>query len=286
MDAAQRRSQRRSQRLNGAGGLPIMVDHWPCGGRGPVVLLHGGGQTRHSWGDTGEMLSRLDYEVMCMDLRGHGESGWDVEGRYGIEWFRDDLREVLLTFSQPAVLIGASLGGITSLLVAGEAPEDRVRGLVLVDITPRPNVNGVARIQAFMTAHPDGFETVEQAAEAVAAYLPNRKRPPNPKGLMKNLRERSGRLHWHWDPKFLKEARSDHDLNRDRLAQAARQVSVPTLLVRGEISEIVTPADAAAMLELIPHAEVVEVADAAHMVAGDHNTVFGEAVIGFLERLA
>ena len=154
-----------------------------------------------------------------------------------------------------------------------------------MDITPRPQLDGIARIRAFMNSAPDGFADLDEAAEAVAAYLPGRRRPRSSAGLMKNLRERDGRLHWHWDPQFLAVTSHQHEASGALQEAVARNITAPTLLVRGQQSEVVSPEDAAAFKRLVPHSELVEVEDAAHMVAGDHNTVFGEAVVAFLNAL-
>lgn len=272
--------------VEGARALPIAADHWPASDRPPVILLHGGGQTRHAWGETGRALSARGYEVIAMDLRGHGDSGWAADQDYSFDAYRDDLAAVQAYLGRPAVLIGASLGGIAALLAAGEGDPALVRALVLVDITHRPSPAGSSKIQAFMRGGRDGFDSLDDAIEAVAAYLPHRRRPKDPSGLLKNLREREGRLHWHWDPQFLETAASERGLVGGRLDRAAAAVTAPTLLVRGSLSDIVTPEDVEAFREVVPHAEFVEVAGAAHMVAGDENTAFGEALMGFLMRAA
>lgn len=268
--------------LAGAGGLRLAADHWPNPDGAAVVLLHGGGQTRHAWGETAEALAGRGYEVVSVDLRGHGDSAWSPGLDYGLDWFCDDVLAVLAHLGRPAVLVGASLGGIAALLAVTKAAPDQIAGLVLVDITHRPSSDGARRIQAFMTANPEGFADLGEAADAVAAYLPHRPRPADPSGLMKNLRRRGERLHWHWDPAFLMVTAEDRFQDDGRLDRAARLVRAPCLLVRGDKSEIVSPEDAQALLALIPHARMVEVKGAAHMVAGDQNTAFGEAMLAFL----
>lgn len=270
----------------GRGGLHLAYDRWDAAGAQPVVLLHGGGQTRAAWGATAEMLASRGYAVLSLDLRGHGESAWSTDLDYGLSAFRDDIRLTLATLDRAPVLIGASLGGTTSLLVAGEDPATPVAGLVLVDITAAPTAKGVDRILAFMRSAPNGFADIEEAMDAVASYLPHRPRPRDPAGLMRNLRERDGRLHWHWDPEFLEVITADTLGNPHRLEQAARRISAPTLLVRGAESEVVTDADATGLAELIPQVEIVEVPHAGHMVAGDQNTAFGAATLAFMERVA
>jgi non-heme chloroperoxidase len=254
--------------------------------RPPVVFLHGGGQTRHSWGRTAERLARAGWPTLTLDLRGHGDSEWAPDGDYRLETFAADLQAVMAKLERPPVLVGASLGGVTSLLVAGEHPE-RVAGLVLVDIVVDPEPAGVQRIRDFMNARPDGFADLEEAADAVAVYNPNRPRPRNVDGLRKNLRlGADGRWRWHWDPAFMADDDEPRGRgNRAQLRAAAEALTVPTLIVRGLRSDVVSDAALAAMRELVAHADVADVTVAGHMVAGDDNDVFGERLEAFLSRV-
>ena len=270
--------------IHGSGGVRLAIDRYGKETDPPVLLMHGGGQTRHAWGATARMLAKRGYYVLSMDLRGHGDSEWSPTTDYTLSAHRDDVLAVLATVKQPAILIGASLGGISALLAAGEGPRDKIRALVLVDITPAPLKSGSDKIRNFMTSHPEGFETIDQAADAVAEYLPHRPRPKDPSGLMKNLRPRNGRLFWHWDPKMLDVMVADRLAENDRLVKAARAVTAPTLLVRGEESEIVSEAEVETFKAMMPKAEVVVVKGARHMVAGDQNTQFGDAVLEYLDR--
>jgi non-heme chloroperoxidase len=256
----------------------------PAGGQ-PVVFLHGGGQTRASWKGALAAVARRGYRGVSLDLRGHGDSDWAADGDYQLDRFVDDLAEVLATLHAPAVLVGASLGGLTSLLAVGDRGLPAA-GLILVDVTPQLEPAGTSRIRDFMTGNPDGFASLEEAADAVAAYLPHRPRPKDPSGLAKNLRLReNGRLHWHWDPRFMSSDRAPRaGMPSDRLQDAARALKIPTLLIRGGLSEIVSPAGARAFLELAPHAEFVDVSGADHMVAGDANDAFNAAVLDFIDR--
>lgn len=250
----------------------------------PVLLLHGGGQTRHSWSSAAVELARRGYHAVSIDMRGHGDSGWSGDGDYRMTLFRDDVLAMIDQLPSPPVLVGASLGGVASLLAIGESEAAVAAGLVLVDITPRVELSGVARIQAFMNARPDGFETLDEVADAVAAYNPSRPRPRNPAGLLKNLRQRNGRYFWHWDPAFL----SQPDVLRpeyfDRLDAAAANVRVPVMLVRGAESEIVSEETVAQMRGLMPDADFVDISGAGHMVAGDRNDAFNLAVFDFLDH--
>lgn len=272
--------QRVSYRVNG---LRLVGDAWGEQGAPPVVLLHGGGQTRHAWGETARDLAARGWYAIALDLRGHGESDWAPDGNYMIDAFVTDLQQVLTHFDRPPVLVGASLGGITALLTEGEAAHPVSAAIVLVDITPRVNPQGVERIRAFMTAKPEGFASLEEAADAVAAYLPHRPRPKDLSGLAKNLRlGPDGRYRWHWDPQLMNPARFARARDPERLLAAARSLRVPTLLVRGKLSDIVSEETAAEFLAAVPHARYVDVSGAGHMVAGDRNDIFSQAVIEFL----
>jgi pimeloyl-ACP methyl ester carboxylesterase len=252
----------------------------------PVLFLHGGGQTRASWGRAVGAVAQRGFRGITLDLRGHGESGWAPDGDYNLERFVDDLEKVTQALSAPAVMVGASLGGLTALQGIG-GRKLPAAGLVLVDVTPRLEQKGADKIGAFMRSAPDGFANIDEAADAVAAYLPHRPRPKDVSGLKKNLRERGGRLHWHWDPAFMGDVRAPRDLHdRKRLDDAAAGLNVPTLLIRGGLSEVVSQDSVDEFLALTPHAEFVDVGGADHMVAGDANDAFNAAVIDFITRHA
>jgi pimeloyl-ACP methyl ester carboxylesterase len=270
-------------------GLHVAADEWP--GAGPaVVLAHGGGQTRHSWGGTAEALARHGHRVVSVDLRGHGDSDWAPDGDYTMAAYREDAVAVVRWMDAPVAWVGASLGGMTGLHAVDEAPE-LFTALVLVDITPRPAAAGVSRILEFMAKDAvDGFASLDDAADAIAAYQPHRPRPTDLSGLEKNLRlGDDGRWRWHWDPAFLDirtggASEPTRDRHHDTLEAIARRLTLPTLLVRGRLSDLVTEAEVADFLDMVPHAEYVDVAGAAHMIAGDRNDVFTDAVVRFLDR--
>jgi len=275
--------------IEGAGGLLLTADEDGDPAGDPVVLLHGGGQTRHAWGTTLAAVAAHGFHGLSVDLRGHGESQWDPDGNYTIDGFAADVAAIATSFDRPPALVGASLGGISSLVAIGEATEPIARSLVLVDVAHRLEPAGVQRIGAFMTGNLDGFASLEEVADVIAAYNPHRPRPKDLSGLRKNLRQRpDGRWVWHWDPRFVTGRFGDPDETRaslmraDRLSNAARRITIPTLLVRGRMSDLLSEERAQELLELIPHARLVDVAGAGHMVAGDKNDAFNEAVVSFL----
>jgi non-heme chloroperoxidase len=252
-----------------------------------VILLHGGGQTRHAWGDTAAALGRAGYYAIALDGRGHGESDWSPSGSYTIDFFIADLKHVVAALGAQPVLVGASLGGLTSLLGEGEAP-GLARAVVLVDIATTAKLEGIRRIVDFMSQKPEGYASLEEVADAIAAYQPQRKRPPNLNGLAKNVRRGDdGRYRWHWDPKFLRRSTPEASpLRPERLRAAAQALTVPALLVRGKLSDVVGEDEAKQFLEHVPHAKYVDVSGAGHMIAGDNNDHFTAAVLAFLREVA
>ena len=252
-----------------------------------LLFLHGSGQTRQSWsGALAEAIQR-GYRAISLDLRGHGDSEWSPNGEYTLDTFASDIRHVIEQLDDEPILVGASLGGLIGMMIAA-APPPRLRALVLVDITARVEMTGANEVIAFMDSAPNGFASLEEAAAAVAAYLPHRTPPKNTNGLKRNLRLRNGRYYWHWDPAFIQMGRDSQGKLRadgpNHLETFARAIDIPTLLVRGSRSRIVSEEGAREFLEMVPHAEFVDIAGAHHMVAGDANDAFNNAVFDFIDR--
>ncbi|MCB1741417.1 MAG: alpha/beta hydrolase [Gammaproteobacteria bacterium] len=270
--------------FEGHKGVRIAADTWGDPSGQLVVLQHGGGQTRHAWKGAGQTLGKAGYFVVAFDARGHGDSDWAPADDYSVDCSVADLLCVIEALGGPEpILVGASMGGGTSLVAVGEQHVN-ARALVLVDMAPRIEPEGAEKIQAFMDQRPDGFESLQEVADAIANYQPHRKRPRKLDGLAKNVRlGADGRYYWHWDPAWRKN-RSPRQMYRDRLHECAERLALPTLLVRGGLSDVLSEEGARAFLEQVPHAEYVNVENAAHMVAGDRNDIFGNAVIEFLSR--
>ncbi|HNH94755.1 MAG TPA: alpha/beta hydrolase [Microthrixaceae bacterium] len=283
--------------LIGSDGLRLAADVAGPDDGPTVVLLHGGGQTRHSWAGTWRYLADHGWRAWTVDLRGHGDSEWSGDGDYQLQAFAADTTAVAGAVTaetgRPPVLVGASLGGLSALVAVAEAdPQDGLaRALVLVDVAHRLESAGTDRIGAFMTGNLDGFESLDEAADVIAAYNPHRPRPTNLDGLAKNLRQGpDGRWRWHWDPRFVSGKFGAADETRativgpDLLERSADALRVPTLLVRGRSSDLLSEEGARDFLARVPHAEFADVAGAGHMVVGDRNEVFNSAVLEFLDR--
>jgi len=274
--------------FSGVDGITLVADEWNRGadvaGHPTILMLHGGGQNRFSWKNTGQILADEGFHVIAMDARGHGDSDRAPCADYSVETLTADVMHILAAIGRPVMIIGASMGGLTGILAADRAGPDKVTQLVLVDVVPRFEKNGSARIRDFMMGNIDGFETLEQAADAVAAYLPYRTKPRSPAGLKKNLRLRDGRWYWHWDPAFMTKPGDDPELRTEKFEHAASSLTIPVLLIRGKLSDVVSPEGVQHFLTTVPNAEFVELPDAGHTAAGDDNDAFTEVVVNFVRR--
>ena len=272
--------------FRGAEGQTLVADAMGVDDALPVILAHGGGQTRLSWRRTQERLAAADLRVIAIDLRGHGESQWSLSGHYRIEDFADDLLCVAHALGTPPVLVGASLGGLSGLIAEGEIRPGSFASLTLVDIAPNMEPAGVARVMGFMAAHLEtGFASAEEAAEIVDSYRPREGRRTTAERIAPYVRKgQDGRWRWHWDPRFITSVMSSRgEARMERLAEAARRLACPVHLIRGGSSDLVSPEGAAAFLDLVPHARFTDIAGAGHMVVGDRNDAFADAILTFLQ---
>ena len=256
-----------------------------------MVFLHGGGQTRRSWGKAAAAVAQRGWQAVTVDLRGHGESDWSDDGDYRVVSFAGDVQEVLRTLPPQPVLVGASLGGFTSMLLAGELSPGIASAVVLVDIVPNMDQSGANRIHAFMADRVEsGFGSLDEVADAIAEYNPHRPRPTDLDGLTTNLRRRGDRWYWHWDPQFISGTAAFPPFevtDPDRMHAAVDAIlrgGVPMLLIRGQMSDLVSQERADEFLARFPQVEFTDVRGAGHMVAGDRNDIFAGAVLGFLAR--
>lgn len=279
-------SSSRIARLPTADGIELSVETWGAEGAPVLLFAHGFGQTRGAWSGSAATLAAEGCRCVAFDSRGHGESDRLASGDYHIEQFATDLVQVAGAQPQRPVLVGASMGGLLGLVVAGEVRPAPFRALVLVDITPRWEAAGVERILAFMQAHPQGFASYTEAAEAISTYLPQRRERKTEDQLRPLLRQGAdGRLRWHWDPALLAGVVNDSERYQPRLMTAAAAVNVPVLLLSGGRSDVVSRATVEEFLQLVPHARHVELPAATHMLAGDANDAFTREIATFVRDL-
>jgi len=266
-------------------GVKLVADIIGRAENGSVIFAHGGGQTRHAWSKAGERLSAMGWRAIMLDLRGHGESEWPESGDYRLQRFAADLVAVADAIGPRPHIVGASLGGLAGMMAEAFVREDTFASLTLVDITPQMEPAGVAKVMGFMSDKlEEGFAAVEEAADVIASYMPHRPRPTDLSGLAKNLRlSPDGRYRWHWDPRFVTSVMQTRDRHSMEDMQARLgALRLPIHLIRGRMSELVTEENARAFLRSTPSAVYTDIAGAGHMVAGDRNDAFVDAVVAFL----
>lgn len=265
----------------GFGGIRLAGDSWGDPESPLVLLMHGLGQTRHAWRLAGKVLGEGGYYAVAFDARGHGDSDWASDGYYSWDAMIKDLKCLITALGgrRPA-LVGASMGGSTGLVAIGEGYID-ASALILVDVAPKLESDGIARIKSFMRESVHGFDTLERVARAIHKYKEGQERPRSIESLARNVRlGDDGKYYWHWDPLLLDRIPPANE----RRAESARRLTLPTLLVRGARSDVVSEEGVQDFLALCPHAEYVNVAGAGHMVVGDRNDAFAQAAAAFLKR--
>jgi len=263
------------------GGLDLHYLDWGTAGMEPLVCLHGITQTAHSWDDVAPALAAR-YHVLALDQRGHGDSAWAPDGDYRIETQSRDVEAFLGAVTRARViLLALSMGGLNALTLAFRVP-DLVRALVVVDIAPQVERQGVEHIRSFVAAT-DELESFEAFVTRAHAFNPRRSLENIRSRLRHNLRQLpSGRWTWKYDPALRDPRRVGGDLGVlwDRVAA----IRCPVLIVRGGESDILSPETAARLAGLV-HAEVRTVAGAGHSVMGDNPAGFLAAVEPFLSAL-
>ncbi len=278
-----------TKRLTTPSGITVEYDLWGELDKNAILLLHGGGQTRHSWKTTAEKITRTGRCAITMDLRGHGNTDWSQSGDYTLNDFSSDVAYLIGELQIKPVLVGASLGGLVGIYLEGKYERDSISGLVLVDIVPNMNIAGAERVKDFMLEHSKtGFSSLSEVSEILSKYNPHREKSSDLEGLKRNLRKRGEKWFWHWDPMFISTERGEENSdmrNPVLLNELCSNITVPMLLVRGKMSDLVTEAEAKEFLELYPNASFADVSGAGHMVVGDKNDVFARAIIEFLNQM-
>jgi len=288
---ASRSAATSKETLAGAGGLSLAASRFAAGtglqAESALLFAHGFGQTQAAWQRTASALAAAGHAGLTYDARGHGESARNpADLDYTGDQFTDDLIIVAGEQAEPPVLVGASMGGLFGLLAEARWP-GLFRAMVLVDITPRWEAAGLQRILAFITAFPQGFDSLEHAADIVAAYLPHRRNRKTPDELREVLREgEDGRWRWHWDARLVDDLVRDCAQHQDAIAEAARAIRCPVLLISGGRSDLVSERTIAEFQSLVPHARHAHLAEATHMLAGDDNDGFTGIVREYLAELS
>jgi esterase len=261
---------------------------WGSDGKPPLLCLHGSAQNAHMWDFTA--LAFCDqYHIVAIDQRGHGDSAWASDQDYGREAYLGDITGVVdaLALESP-ILMGLSMGGSNSIAYTAANPKT-VRALIVVDVGPEPSSRGEGAVNSFVTQS-DVLDSFDAFVARVIEYSPFRPEWQIRSSLHHSLRQLpDGRWTWKYDA-FLRDPARRANQATARQDPAARwkaweSIQCPTLLVRGEHSNMLGADVAARMIERNSNSQLVEVSDAGHRVPGDNPVAFEQCLRAFLAGL-
>jgi non-heme chloroperoxidase len=249
----------------------------------PVLFFHGGGQSRNAWLGSARTVAAAGYLGISFDLRGHGDSDWAEGGDYLLDAFGRDVERLLYQFDRPVTLVGASRGG-QSALVGGARHPDRVRLIMLADVAPEMRDDGIDGIRAFFAEGAAGFTTLDAAADSLARHL-DQPRINDANKLARSMRQdEAGRWHWRWDPETGRREFLHPPSENASLLAAAAQITSPLVLVRAELSHLLTDAGVEKFKKLAPQLDVVTASGVGHMFTADRNDGFAAQLLDWLAR--
>jgi pimeloyl-ACP methyl ester carboxylesterase len=242
-----------------------------------IVLVPGGAQNAHTW-DT--VALALDRPLVAVDLPGHGHSDWRADRQY---WPLENAVDVATTMRalapSPRVVVGMSLGGLTSVVLAARHPE-LVPRLVLVDVTPGTDREKAAPITAFV-AGPERFASFDEILERTVAFNPTRTESSLRRGILHNAREHDdGTWTWRYDRWRLAEGEDVPDFRP--LWDDVSKLTMPLMLVRGADSGVVGDEDVVELRRRQPNVRVEVVEGAGHSVQGDRPVELARLIESFL----
>jgi len=265
-------------------GIALHYVEWGDVGAPPLVLLHGVTGHARTWDRLASELAPR-WRVIAIDQRGHGDSGVAPDGDYRTAPMADDLAAVANHLGLGRfTLLGLSMGGRVALAYGG-ANAERLERLVIVDIGPDIHPPGLERIRGMMAGAPERIESEAHALDIV--------RRANPLYDDAELRHRvahslkptaDGGLTWKYDRALREMMRGGGRRDPVDLWEPLPRITCPTLIVRGALSDILSPEIAKRMLEALPDGRLVEVAGAGHTVPGDQPDAFARAVRAFIEE--
>lgn len=265
------------------GGLKFNYLDWGKKGLPPIVFLHGGALTAHTW-DLCCLVLREEFHCLALDQRGHGESEWAPDGNYSLASQREDIRGFVeaLALEKP-ILVGQSLGAINALAFATEYPES-LTALVMIDAGPTTRRAGTSRIREFVNGAAEAA-SLDAIIDRALAFNPRRDRQILRLTLLHNLRPLpDGRWVWKYDRRrFEGLDQEEHQKARRGLAERLDRVACPTLVVRGAESDVFHEEDAIELAGRLPQGRRVTIADAGHTVQGDNPKDLVSALRQFLD---
>jgi esterase len=274
------------ERRVGVNGLRLCYLDWGTAGKSPMLFLHGGALTAHTW-DLCCLALRADYHCLALDQRGHGDSDWAPDADYSIAVQREDIKAFAAALGLDRfILVGMSMGAINGLAYAIAYPET-LSALVLIDAGPSLRRPGSRRIRDFVNGGAEP-ETLEAIVARALAFNPRRDPIVLRRSLMHNLRrQEDGTWVWKYDRRRFRAMADDrHGAERRRLADGLAEVICPTLVVRGGESDVFHDEDAERLASNLPDGRWVKIPQAGHTVQGDNPRDLVAALRLFLDRAA
>ena len=278
-------------RVPGAQGLTLHALSWSQEGT-PLVFLHGFGNDCHVWDESAPLVAP-HYRTLAFDMRGHGDSDCDPEGRYDHGTMALDVEAALDSLGiDRLVLVGHSMGGRVAMHFAGDHPE-RMAGLVIVDSGPDLDTRGTTRIRMESESAELAFDSVREYERLLIELYPAAKPTTMAKMARHWLRKRpDGKFEPKLDPSFRKwrtpeqsadEMRAYMKEQSEKLWQALETVPCPTLVVRGAASDVLSAETADRMADdVLANGELVVIARSSHSVMLDNTEGFNEALSAFV----
>ncbi|MBO0735921.1 MAG: alpha/beta hydrolase [Alphaproteobacteria bacterium] len=264
------------------GGLRFRYLDWGSEGLRPVLFLHGGALTAHTW-DLCCLALRDSFHCIALDQRGHGDSDWAPDADYSIAAQREDIKGFVDELGLPRfVLVGMSMGAINALAFAIHHTQ-RLSALVLIDAGPEVRRPGSRRIRDFVNGGAEP-ETLDAIIARALAFNPRRDPTILRRSLMHNLRRQSDDTWvWKYDRKrFQQMDREAHAAERRGLADGLAEITCPTLVVRGAESDVFHEEDAERLVQRLPDGRYVTIPGAGHTVQGDNPRDLAAALREFL----
>ena len=265
-------------------GLNLHYLDWGNPRHAPIVFIHGYAQNAHTW-DFSALALRDNFNVIAIDLRGHGESDWSSQNDYSIQAYLSDLAEMIRHLGLNSVtIVGLSLGGTIAYSFAALYPE-KIDRLVVVDTGPELNTRGRGRIRRF-TSKLDILDSFDLFVARAMKY--NSRRPEwQIRGSLRHSLRKLPDGRWTWkydpalrDPKLIAPKRPQTSEERWTLWESIR---CPTLLIRGEQSDLLDRTVAERMKHALPGSQFIEVAGSGHLVPGDKPLAFQASLLRFLK---
>ena len=247
----------------------------------PILFLHGGALTAHTW-DLCCLALRDEFHCIALDQRGHGDSDWAPDADYSIAAQREDVRGFVDRMGLDRfVLVGMSMGAINALAFAVSYVE-KLSALVLIDAGPEVRRRGSSRIRDFVNggAEPESLDAI---IERALAFNPRRDPKVLRRSLMHNLRQQTdGTWVWKYDRRRFQQMGEAHAAERQGLAEGLAKVTCPALVVRGAESDVFHEEDGIKLAARLPDGKFVTVPKAGHTVQGDNPKDLAAALREFL----